>query len=61
MKDLPGTPGTVTGLILRVLQCVFAAASIASMASTSYFFKFTAFWYVFFAPFLVPLFDLNTI
>ncbi|CAK9318737.1 unnamed protein product [Citrullus colocynthis] len=46
MKDFPGTPGTVTGLILRVLQCVFAAASIASMASTSYFFKFTAFCYL---------------
>ncbi|XP_022147696.1 CASP-like protein 5B3 [Momordica charantia] len=46
MKDFPGTPGTKTGLILRILQCVFAAGSIASMASTSYFFKFTAFCYL---------------
>ncbi|KAL4024790.1 hypothetical protein IC575_013160 [Cucumis melo] len=46
MKDFPGTPGTAMGLILRVLQCVFAAASIASMASTAYFFKFTAFCYL---------------
>jgi len=51
MRDFPGSPGTVMGLILRILQFVFAAASVASMASTAYFFKFTAFWFVFFAPF----------
>lgn len=45
MKDFPGTPGTLTGLLLRISQFVFAAGSIASMASTSSFFNFTAFWY----------------
>lgn len=45
MKDFPGTPGTLTGLLLRISQFVFAAGSIASMASTSSFFSFTAFWY----------------
>ncbi|XP_022924236.1 CASP-like protein 5B3 [Cucurbita moschata] len=46
MRDFPGSPGTVMGLILRILQFVFAAASVASMASTAYFFKFTAFCYL---------------
>ncbi|XP_050374933.1 CASP-like protein 5B3 [Argentina anserina] len=46
MKDFPGTPGTLTGLLLRFSQCVFAAASIASMATTSSFFNFTAFCYL---------------
>lgn len=45
MKDFAGTPGTVTALILRMLQCFFAAGAIASMATTSTFFEFTAFWY----------------
>ncbi|GMN53444.1 hypothetical protein TIFTF001_022590 [Ficus carica] len=44
MKDFPGTPGTLTGLLLRISQCVFAAGSIASMATTTSFFNFTAFW-----------------
>lgn len=48
MKDFPGTPGTWTGLILRISQCMFAAGSIASMATTSSFFSVTAFWYLFF-------------
>lgn len=46
MKDFPGTPGTFTGLVLRISQCFFAAGSIASMASTSNFFDFTAFCYL---------------
>ncbi|XP_062109310.1 CASP-like protein 5B3 isoform X2 [Humulus lupulus] len=46
MKDFPGTPGTLTGLLLRISQCVFAAGSIASMATTSSFFNFTAFCYL---------------
>ncbi|KAK9905430.1 hypothetical protein M0R45_000154 [Rubus argutus] len=46
MKDFPGTPGTLTGLLLRISQFVFAAGSIASMASTSSFFSFTAFCYL---------------
>ncbi|PSR97954.1 CASP-like protein [Actinidia chinensis var. chinensis] len=46
MKDFAGTPGTVTGLVLRVSQCLFAAASIASMATTNNFFNITAFCYL---------------
>jgi len=52
MKDFPGTPGTFTGLVLRVSQCLFAAASIASMATSHNFFKITAFWYYIFIPVL---------
>lgn len=44
MKDFAGTPGTVTGLVLRISQFMFAAGAIASMATTSSFFNFTAFW-----------------
>nr|XP_011462259.1 PREDICTED: CASP-like protein 5B3 isoform X2 [Fragaria vesca subsp. vesca] len=46
MKDFPGTPGTLTALLLRISQCVLAAASIASMATSSSFFNFTAFCYL---------------
>ncbi|XP_062167770.1 CASP-like protein 5B3 [Alnus glutinosa] len=46
MKDFPGTPGTFTGLVLRISQCIFAAGSIASMATTTSFFNFTAFCYL---------------
>ncbi|XP_047156154.1 CASP-like protein 5B3 isoform X2 [Vigna umbellata] len=46
MRDFPGTPGTVLGLALRISQFVFAAGSIASMATTSSFFNFTAFCYL---------------
>ncbi|KAL5542229.1 hypothetical protein UlMin_009939 [Ulmus minor] len=46
MKDFPGTPGTWTGLLLRISQCVFAAGSIAAMATTASFFNFTAFCYL---------------
>ncbi|KAM0966602.1 hypothetical protein ACFX13_022675 [Malus domestica] len=46
MRDFPGTPGTLTGLILRISQCVFAAGSIAFMATTASFFNFTAFCYL---------------
>lgn len=45
MKDFAGTPGTITGLILRMAQCIFAAGSVASMATTRNFFNITAFWY----------------
>ncbi|KAJ6323826.1 hypothetical protein OIU76_011177 [Salix suchowensis] len=43
MRDFAGTPGTLTGLALRLLQCVFAAGSIAAMTTTTRFFNFTAF------------------
>ncbi|KAK1439515.1 hypothetical protein QVD17_05334 [Tagetes erecta] len=46
MKNFAGTPGTVTGLFLRLFQCLFAAGSIASMATTKSFFNFTAFSYL---------------
>ncbi|KEH42705.1 hypothetical protein MtrunA17_Chr1g0186551 [Medicago truncatula] len=46
MKDFPGTPGTVLGLILRLSQFIFAAGSIAFMVSSSSFFNFTAFCYL---------------
>lgn len=49
MRVFAGTPGTATGLFLRIAQCIFAAGSIASMASTHSFFNFTAFWYFSFA------------
>ncbi|KAJ7954734.1 CASP-like protein [Quillaja saponaria] len=46
MKDFPGTPGTLTGFVLRISQCIFAIGSIASMATTASFFKYTAFCYL---------------
>lgn len=53
MKDFAGTPGTITGLVLRVSQCLFAAGSIASMATTKNFFSITAFWYLSLFPSLL--------
>ncbi|KAF3484704.1 hypothetical protein F2Q69_00053705 [Brassica cretica] len=44
--DIPGTPGTFTGLVLRISQCVFAAASISYMVSSGAFFNYTAFCYL---------------
>ncbi|XP_074281785.1 CASP-like protein 5B3 [Silene latifolia] len=46
MKKFAGTPGTMTGLSLRIAQFLFATGSIVSMASTSSFFNFTAFCYL---------------
>ncbi|EEF33066.1 conserved hypothetical protein [Ricinus communis] len=46
MKDFAGTPGTLTALVLRISQCIFAAGSITAMATTSTFFNFTAFCYL---------------
>ncbi|KAK2647254.1 hypothetical protein Ddye_022449 [Dipteronia dyeriana] len=46
MKDFAGTPGTLTGLLLRIMQCVFAALTISCIASTKDFFNFTAFCYL---------------
>ncbi|ERM94911.1 hypothetical protein AMTRI_Chr07g29650 [Amborella trichopoda] len=46
MKDFPGTPGTLTGLMLRVGQFTFAAASIAFVATGVRFQEFTAFCYL---------------
>ncbi|KAL2227480.1 UNVERIFIED_CONTAM: CASP-like protein 5B3 [Sesamum indicum] len=46
MKEVFGSPGKKSGLILRIGQCVFAAASIAVMASASGFSTTTAFCYL---------------
>ncbi|KAL5784698.1 hypothetical protein ACOSQ2_007090 [Xanthoceras sorbifolium] len=46
MKDFAGTPGTLTGLCLRIMQCLFAALTIACVATTRNFFSFTAFCYL---------------
>ncbi|OMO66411.1 hypothetical protein CCACVL1_21170 [Corchorus capsularis] len=46
MKELIGSPGTVSGLTLRITQCGFAAASIAVMVSASDFSTYTAFCYL---------------
>ncbi|CAL1411121.1 unnamed protein product [Linum trigynum] len=46
MRDFAGTPGTMTGLFLRISQCVFAAGSITAISTTSSFFNFTAFCYL---------------
>ncbi|XP_010262293.1 PREDICTED: CASP-like protein 5B3 isoform X2 [Nelumbo nucifera] len=46
MKDFPGTPGTLTALILRILQCLFAGGSIITMATAPTFFNSTAFCYL---------------
>lgn len=46
MKSLAGAPGTWTGLILRMAQCLFSVGSIASMTTTKTFFSFTAFCYL---------------
>ncbi|KAK3043418.1 hypothetical protein RJ639_001997 [Escallonia herrerae] len=46
MKNFAGTPGTMTGLVLRISQCLFAAGSIGCMATTRTFYNFTAFCYL---------------
>ncbi|KAL3640667.1 hypothetical protein CASFOL_015635 [Castilleja foliolosa] len=46
MKDLFGSPGTVSGLLLRVGQCLFAAGSIGVMVSSLGFSNFTAYCYL---------------
>ncbi|KAL6980600.1 hypothetical protein U1Q18_022239 [Sarracenia purpurea var. burkii] len=46
MKDLFGSPGKLSGLLLRIGQCLFAAASIGVMASASGFSSTTAFCYL---------------
>ncbi|XP_039071207.1 CASP-like protein 5B3 isoform X2 [Hibiscus syriacus] len=46
MREFPGTPGTLTSLFLRIIQCVLAAGSIASMVTAPSFFIITAFCYL---------------
>lgn len=47
MKNMFGSPGKVSGLLLRMGQCFFAAASLGVMASAPGFSTATAFWYIF--------------
>jgi hypothetical protein len=44
MKDVVGSPGTWSGLGLRVSQCMSAGASMAAMATAYGFSNYTAFW-----------------
>ncbi|KAL5740539.1 hypothetical protein ACOSP7_029424 [Xanthoceras sorbifolium] len=46
MKELIGSPGTVSGLVLRIGQCAFAASSVGVMVSASGFSGYTAFCYL---------------
>ncbi|TVU10969.1 hypothetical protein EJB05_44526, partial [Eragrostis curvula] len=46
MKDVVGSPGTWSGLALRVSQCVAAGASMAAMATAYGFSNYTAFCYL---------------
>ncbi|KAG0468211.1 hypothetical protein HPP92_017539 [Vanilla planifolia] len=46
MKIVFGTPGTVSGLLLRCAQCLFAGASIGIMAAAVGFSNYTAFCYL---------------
>ncbi|XP_061964658.1 CASP-like protein 5B2 isoform X1 [Populus nigra] len=46
MKEIIGGPGTVSGLLLRIGQCVFAAASISIMTSAIGFSSYTSFCYL---------------
>ncbi|MQL79271.1 hypothetical protein Taro_011702 [Colocasia esculenta] len=47
MKVLVGSPGTISSLLLRLGQSLFAAASIGVMISSTGFSNYTAFWYSF--------------
>lgn len=46
MKVFFGSPGRISGLLLRIGQCSFAAASIGVMVSSHGFYSSTAFWYI---------------
>lgn len=47
MKELIGSPGMVSGMLMRIGQFLFAAASIGVMVSAPGFYNYTAFWYIF--------------
>ncbi|KAJ6303633.1 hypothetical protein OIU77_017499 [Salix suchowensis] len=46
MKQIIGSPGTVSGLLLRIGQFLFASASISTMASAIGFSTYTSFCYL---------------
>ncbi|KAF8673690.1 hypothetical protein HU200_048439 [Digitaria exilis] len=59
MKDLPGMPGTPSGLALRVTQLLLAAVSLAAMSSTSDFASVSAFCYIVAAAILQCVWSLS--
>ncbi|KAF5180865.1 Casp-like protein 5b2 [Thalictrum thalictroides] len=59
MKSIVGSPGTASGLILRVGQCLCAASSIYTMASAHKFSDYTAFCYLIAAMGLQVLWSLG--
>ncbi|SPT20170.1 unnamed protein product [Triticum aestivum] len=52
MKRVVGSPGTWSGMALRVSQCVFAAASVFAMFSAYGFSNYSAYFYMNFASVL---------
>jgi hypothetical protein len=44
MRELAGSPGSCSGLALRLGQFLFAAGSVCVMASAAGFADYTAFW-----------------
>ncbi|KAM0842954.1 hypothetical protein ACQ4PT_058015 [Festuca glaucescens] len=46
MKLIAGSPGTWSGMALRVSQCIFAAASVCAMVTGFGFSNYTAFAYM---------------
>ncbi|KAB5519916.1 hypothetical protein DKX38_024235 [Salix brachista] len=54
MKQIIGSPGTVSCLLLRIGQFLFASASMSTMASAIGFSTYTSFWfngYIVFDPY----------
>ncbi|XBI58973.1 hypothetical protein VPH35_040120 [Triticum aestivum] len=58
MKCIVGSPGTWSGMALRVSQCVFAAASVFAMFSAYGFSNYSAYFYMNFASVLQFLWSL---
>ncbi|KAL8167901.1 hypothetical protein V2J09_009400 [Rumex salicifolius] len=56
MKEVIGSPGTKSGLVLRLGQFMFAAASLGVMVDSTGFASYTAFWfYIFICTTLIYL------
>ncbi|KAF7011348.1 hypothetical protein CFC21_025668 [Triticum aestivum] len=58
MKRIVGSPGTWSGMALRVSQCVFAAGSVFAMFSAYGFSNYSAYFYLNFASVLQFLWSL---
>nr|XP_051186450.1 CASP-like protein 5B3 [Lolium perenne] len=50
MEQMVGSPGTWSGMVLRVSQCVFAAASVCAMLTAFLFSESPAFFYLMDSP-----------